>query len=165
MCHQTSLHRIEVHVIHLLVLFLFTPHIEIVKPSLPERLVFPQRPFLPQALLSRTQTALPPPVHRSRNALLQHLHHRAGIPHIRLADQQMNMFRHHYITDQREIVALANFIQNLEKEIPSPLRAQQRRAAITTACNKVQLAQPIAASQALLHPENTNPSYPEGLIG
>jgi hypothetical protein len=72
------------------------------------------------------------------------------------------MFRHHYITDQREIVALANFIQNLEKEIPSPLRAQQRRAAITTACNKVQLAQPIAASQALLHPENTNPSYPEG---
>ena len=76
----------------------------------------------------------------------------------------MNMFRHHYITDQREIVALANFIQNLEKEIPSPLRAQQRRAAITTACNKVQLAQPIAASQALLHPENPHPSNREGLI-
>ena len=74
----------------------------------------------------------------------------------------MNMLRHHHISQQREIIALSNFTENFEKEIPSPLGTQQRCATITTACYKVQLAQPIAASQALLHPENTNPSYPEG---
>ena len=162
MCHQPSLHRIEMHVIYLFVLFLCAPHIEIVEPSLPERLVFPHGSFLPQMLLSRTHATPPPSVHRSRNPLLQNLHHRARISHIRLADQKVNMFRYHHITDQREIVTLSNFTENLEKEMPSPLRAQQRRATITTACNKVQLAQSIAASQALLHPKNSNPSNPEG---
>jgi hypothetical protein len=37
-----------------------------------------------------------------------------------------------------------------------------RRATVTTAGNKVQLTQPITASQALFHPENPNPSKPEG---
>src|SRR5580692_11350950 len=162
MRHQLSFHRIEMHVIHLLVPFLCAPHIEIVEPSLPERLVFPNGSFLPQAFLFRPRAAPPTPVHRSRNPLFQHLHRRARIPHIRLADQQMNMLRHHYIPDQREIVTHSNLTENLEKEMPSPFRAQQRRATITTAGNKVQMSQSIAASQALLHPVNPNPSTPEG---
>jgi hypothetical protein len=40
--------------------------------------------------------------------------------------------------------------------------AQQRHATITTANDKVQLTQSITASQALFHPENPNPSNPEG---
>ena len=160
MRHQPSLHRIEMHVIHLLVPFLCAPHIEIVEPSLPERLVFPPSSFLPQPFLFRPRAPSPPPMHRSRDALLQHLHRHARIPHIRLADQQMNMLRHHHVSQQREIVALSNFTENLEEEIPSTLCAQQRRATIATASNKVQLSQSIAASEALLHPENPNPSNP-----
>jgi hypothetical protein len=72
------------------------------------------------------------------------------------------MLRHHHVPDQREVIALANFIQNLEKKMPRSFRAQQSRATVTTAGNKVQLAQSIAASQALFHPENPNPSNPEG---
>jgi hypothetical protein len=72
------------------------------------------------------------------------------------------MLRHHYITDQREIIALANFIQNLQKEMPRSFRSQQRRATVTTASNKVQLTQSISASQALLHSEKPEPFTPEG---
>jgi len=73
------------------------------------------------------------------------------------------MFGHHDITDQREIVALSNFTENLEKEIPSTLGAQQRHAAITTTGNKMQLTEAITASQALLHSRNpANPSHTEG---
>ena len=72
------------------------------------------------------------------------------------------MFRHHYISDQCEVVALANFTENLEKKMPRPFRSQQRHATITTASDEVQLTQSIATSQALLHPQNPNPSHPEG---
>jgi hypothetical protein len=74
----------------------------------------------------------------------------------------MNVFRHHHISDQREIIALANFTQNLQEEMPRSFGSQQRHATITTASNKVQLAQSITASQAWLHPQNPNPSNPEG---
>src|ERR1700735_2459548 len=74
----------------------------------------------------------------------------------------MNVFRHHHISDQREIIALANFTQNLEEEMPRSFRAQQRHATVTTASDEVQLTQYIAASEAVLHPQNPNPSHPEG---
>jgi hypothetical protein len=162
MLHQSSLHRIEVHVIHLLVPFLCAPHIEVVEPSLPERLVLPHGSFFPQPFLFRPRAPSPTLAHRSRKPLLQHLHRRARIPHIRLADQKMDMFRHHDITDQCKIIALSDFTENLEKELSRSFRPQQRRATITTASNKVQLPQSIAASQALFHPKNSNPSNPEG---
>jgi hypothetical protein len=74
----------------------------------------------------------------------------------------MNVLRHHHISDQREFISLPNLTENFEKEMPRSRRTQQRHAAITTAGNEVQLAQSITASQALLHPENPNPSDPEG---
>jgi hypothetical protein len=74
----------------------------------------------------------------------------------------MNMFRHHHVSQQREIIALSNFTEGFEEEIPRAFGAQQRRATITTASNEMQLAQSITASQALFHPENPNPSNPEG---
>ena len=74
----------------------------------------------------------------------------------------MNVLRHHHVSDQREIVALANFTENLEKEMTRAFRSQQRHTTITTANNEMQLAQSIAASEAWLHPRNPNPSNPEG---
>src|ERR1700735_5560820 len=74
----------------------------------------------------------------------------------------MNVLRHHHIADQREIVALANFAEGHEEELPRALGGQQRHAAITAASDKVQLTQSITAAQALLHPRNPNPSHPEG---
>src|ERR1700735_3861023 len=47
--------------------------------------------------------------------------------------------------------------------MPRAFRPKQRLATITTAGNKVQLTQSITAAQALLHPENPNPSHPEGV--
>src|ERR1700689_5827876 len=74
----------------------------------------------------------------------------------------MNVLRHHHVSDKREIVALANFTENLEKEMTRAFGAQQRHATIATASNEMQLAQSIAASEAWLHPRNPNPSNPEG---
>ena len=74
----------------------------------------------------------------------------------------MNMLRHYHVPQQREIVALASLTEGFKEEIPRSFGAQQSRTAITTASNKVQLTESIAAAQAWFHAENPNPSDPEG---
>src|ERR1700735_134887 len=58
--------------------------------------------------------------------------------------------------------AIQNDLATNTKNPRSSFGAQQSRTAITTASNKVQLTESIAATQALFHGENPNPSNPEG---
>src|SRR6185437_13149735 len=83
---QSSVHRIEVYIVQFLIPFLCAPHIEVVKPPLPEvRVTFQivsspklHLPFYPRSSLF---------AQRSRHALLQRFHHVRRIPYIRFADQ------------------------------------------------------------------------------
>ena len=58
--------------------------------------------------------------------------------------------------------AIQNDLATSTKNPPRSFGAQQSRTAITTASNKVQLTESIAATQALFHAETPNPSNPEG---
>jgi hypothetical protein len=150
------------HVVHLLVLFLPALHVEVVEPPLPERATLLCWFFLPQTHLSGRR-APPPPVHRPGNALLQHLHHCCRSPPPRLADKQMNMLRHHHVSQEREIVSCADFTQDLQKEIARPLGIQQGHAPVATARDEVQVSRSIAAFQAVFQRrDSAHPSTEEG---
>src|SRR6185437_15657722 len=152
MSNQSSPHRIEMHVIQLLVLFLPAPHVEVVEPSLPKRAAFLRGRFVPQTHLSgRSALSRPPAVQGSRNSLLQNLHHRRRSSSSRLSHQQMNVLRHHHITDQRKVIAFPSPSQNLKEKTPRTLGSQQRLAPIATASDEVQVTQPVPAFESVHH--------------
>lgn len=54
----------------------------------------------------------------------------------RLTDEQMDV-RHHYITNQRELIPVSNGSQGFHKQVARPNRAQQRNPTITAERNKM----------------------------
>ena len=126
MADEAALHRIAVHVAELFDLLFLTPHIEIVKPPLPEL----SRKII---LAAKTETKLrsassltPLAPKLPRYTLLQHLHHRRGRASGWLADQQVDVLRHHHVANQREAVPLANLTEDLHKHVSRAGRAHQR---------------------------------------
>ncbi len=51
----------------------------------------------------------------------------------------MNVFGHHDVTDQGKFKALAEFCENLYKEISGMHRAQQRQALIATKSHEMEV--------------------------
>jgi hypothetical protein len=146
-----------VHVIQLLYSLLPAPHVEIVEPSLPKTprhcssLVSPQRQLI----------RIPTPAfssQRSRDALLQRLHHHRGIPHLRLRNQQVNVFRHHHVASQRELVTRPHFVENLQENVALPGCSQQRASPVTTARDEMQMALPIPALQSVFQSHHSKPA-------
>ncbi len=147
--HQSTLHRIHMHVFELLHLLLVTPHIEIVKSPLPE---LRQRILSSKLKLELPNNFLPPPPpHLPRHSLLQHLQHRRRRPFRRLAHQQMNVFRHHHESHQRKSVSVAYLTQDLHKQIPRPHRPQQRQAPVTTAGDEMQIVLAVVPLEFSMH--------------
>jgi hypothetical protein len=141
--HQPTFHRILVHITQILDPLLPTPHVEIIKPPLPEaprRVRWCPRPQSHLVLL-RPLSRLPP--QSTRYALLQDLHHRRRRAHLRLPDQQVNVFRHHHVPSQPELISLPDLNQDPQERIALPPRSQQGPPPVTTARDKVQLPLPI----------------------
>jgi hypothetical protein len=82
---------------------------------------------------------------------VQNLHHRRRSSSPRLAHQQMNVFRHHHVTDQRKVVPFPNLSQNPKKKTARPLGLQKRIAPIATAGDEVQVTQSVAAFETMFH--------------
>ena len=162
MSHESSFHGIEVHVIHFLVPLLPGPHVEIVEASLPEAAMARRRRFVPQTHLPGWRAPPLAPPYRAGDALLQHLHHGRRSAHPRLADEQMNMFGHHHVAEQREIVSVAHVGQDTQKQRARCLRAEQRQAMVTAARDEVQLAQAVAAFEAVFHARPRTLHTPKG---
>ena len=144
--HQSTLHRIHMHVFELLHLLLVTPHIEIVKSPLPE--------LRPRILSSKLKLELANncfPPHLPRHSLLQHLQHRRRRPFRRLAHQQMNVFRHHHKSHQRKSVSITHLAQDFYKQIPRPHRPQQRQAPVTTAGDEMQIVLAVIPLKFSMH--------------
>ncbi|SRR5579871_1251202 len=97
--HQSSLHRIAMHIPQLLYTLALAPDIKIVEPFLPYVWLF----LRPQLQLGRTSSLSPQ--YSACEALLHHLHHRRGRAFRRFADQQMNVLGHHHVTHHHEAIA------------------------------------------------------------
>ena len=64
---------------------------------------------------------------------------------VRLAYEQMEVFGHDYVSGHYESVALTDCFQNLQKQISSGWRAQQRPAIVAAAGDEVQVAVSVEA--------------------
>ena len=72
----------------------------------------------------------------------------------------MHMIRHHQVSHQVKPVALADFSEGLHEEIAGSHGAQQRQPPVTTEGEKMQVALPVEAFQALRleKPPRVNPT-------
>src|SRR5271165_5504356 len=153
MLHQLRLHRIRVHVVQLLRHLPARVNIQVKIPPLPES---PQSIVIPR----KRQGHLPfprasSPSHPPRNSLLEHLNDlrwRAGAA---LADQQVDMFGHNHIADQRKPIPHAHFAENLHNNISRAHAAQQSSSLIAAKCDEMQVAKPSDAFQTFRHSERS----------
>jgi len=127
-----------VHVAQLLNPLLFTPYIEIVKPLLPDMLGRHAEQFL----LSGHSPFAQGLQHASRESLLHRLHHPRRIAFLRLADQQMNVLRHHHVSHHHKTVALADSLQHLQEQIAALGSSQPWLAMITTTVDEMKAGWP-----------------------
>ncbi len=76
----------------------------------------------------------------ARDALLQHLHDETQCADVRLTDKEMNVLRHDNVTEQREIVAVANLLEDFQEDVAASFGSKKRESAIATAGDEVQVA-------------------------
>jgi hypothetical protein len=58
---------------------------------------------------------------------------------LRFADQQVDVLRHNYVSDDHEAVALAHLFQHLQQEIAPVRRAQEWFPTVATPGDEVQI--------------------------
>ncbi len=132
------------HVLQFFAELLPRVNVEIVEPSLPKRPYLHRAPRKCQGQLPRG-TLLPFPAKRSGNLLLQHLQYFRGRAFLRLAEKQVNVFRHHHIANQLERVPRTYFVEYSDETIPCACRSKKRETTKTTEGDEVQIAMAIMA--------------------
>lgn len=85
------------------------------------------------------------------NALLQRLHHCARRADVRFADQQMEVFGHDHVSEERKVVAVADLTQDFEEDVAAVFGSEERQTMVTTAGDEVQVTQAIAPFKAAFH--------------
>ena len=152
------------NVVQLLVSLPLAPDVEVVIASLPEVGISPDNRLVPQTHLPRD--AFPPlPAYLPRHTLFQNPHHHRRISFFGLAHKQMNVLRHHYESDEAEIVAATHLIQNLQKAITRSRCPEQRLPAVATAGDEMPFASAVASFQTLLYRFNIRPPTRVGNLG
>ncbi len=126
---QTAFDWIAVHIPQLLHSLLFRPHVEIIVSRLPEG-AFP----VPQ-----------------RNRELDCLDHLVKARPRRFIHEQVNMFRHHYVSCHNEFIFLANAFQRGLEEIPRFGSGEIRKTTVTTEGEKVHLAGMLVTNESRRH--------------
>ena len=92
-----------------------------------------------------------------RNALFQDLQDGRRRSFGWLADQQMNVLGHDHVSDQRKVKPAPHLAKDLYECVSRTDRAEQRQAAVATACDEVQVFLPVVAPQSFGHPKNQKP--------
>jgi hypothetical protein len=154
MTYQFPHHRIRMHVLQFFFHLLRTPHIEIVKPPLPE-----SRPTVPvprkrQGQLSKRRSPRLP-AQGPGNFLFQNLQRFRWRNFLGFTHQQVNVFRHHHISNNVKSVPRTHFIEYLYKAIARPPRSKKRTSPITTEGHEVKIAQSVITPQRVAHRRKT----------
>src|SRR5207253_10919261 len=96
--------------------------------------------FVPEGAVCGWLAPTPFPEHGAGEALFEHLHNGRRISSLRLADQQMNGFRHHDVSQYDESVAAAHPLYDFEKQITPIGTGKQRTALVTTRGDEMQIS-------------------------
>ena len=153
MLHQLRFHRIRMHVVQLLRNLRRRIHIQIKITSLPEasQLVVLCRKS-ERHLSSRCSFSTP---HPARHPLLEHLQNCRRFNVVRFTNQQVHVFGHNHVSNQRESVPRANFSQNLHRHISRAHAAQQCSTLIAAKCDEMQMTKPGDAFQTSRHTQRS----------
>ena len=89
--------------------------------------------------------------HAARETLLDHLHDGGRRATFGLADQQMNVIGHDDISDDHEMVALADLLKNLEEQVATAGVSQLGLPMITAAGEEVQMIVSVVTLEACGH--------------
>ena len=152
---QSALYWVAVDVAEFFQPFRVAPDYEIIKSSLPH-VSFGEH-FIPEFALGRMATPLQTFQKLAREALLQHLYHGRWRARLRLADQQMEVFRHYHISDYDKTVAAANLLEGFEKQASTGGGSQHGTAVITTRSYEMQVAASVASLETLGHSRRVDP--------
>ena len=147
--HQSARYWVAVDVAEFFQPFRVDPDYEIIKSPLPH-VSFGEH-FIPEFALGRAAMSLQPLEKLVREALLQHLHHGRWRALLRLADQQMEVFRHHDISDYDKTVAAADLLEGFEKQASTGGGSQHGTAVITTRSDEMQVAAAVASLETFRH--------------
>ena len=149
------------HVMEFLPQLLFAPHVEIVETPLPEMFLVCLSFRKAQRQLARRGFPLAV-AQRRGNFLLQYLQGLGGIPSWWLAQQQMDVLRHDYVTDQPETVPDANLIENFHESVACSSRSEEGPPPVTTERDEMEIAPPVIALQRVAHRGKPAPSETKG---
>lgn len=83
--------------------------------------------------------------------LFQGGQHQRRISALWLAKEKMGMLRHDHVTDNYKLMALADLLHDLEKEVAGAGCAEKGTALIATCGNKVGVASAVVAVQVCRH--------------
>jgi hypothetical protein len=141
---QSPPHRVPMDISQLLDPPSLAPHIDVVIPSQPER------PALRFAQLAG-------------NILLQHLQGDRKLRPLRLADQQVNVLRHHHIPSNVEAIPQPDTLKGLLEDVTGMRRAQPGRAIIAAECKKMETTRFLKPLETPGHRSNRKPRW--GCVG
>ena len=105
-------------------------------------------------LCRQTPLAQPTEYPPGESLCLIALHDAGRIALLRLADDQVNVFGHNYITDYHESVALPNLFADTQEQVPPPRAAQPGLATLATASDEVEMLGAVVALEAGRHKFN-----------
>ena len=158
--HQLRPDRVVVHVLKFLHHLRAVVHVEVVVSSLPESTKLSRGFCEGECPLPRLLALSFPQI--AGNSLLEHLHDFRGIAGSRFADQQVHMFGHEHIADQRKTIPGANLLQNSDGKIPCPNGAKKRPSLIATKSDEMEVAATSEASQMFRHRKEELPTLLNG---
>jgi len=75
-----------------------------------------------------------------RKAEFESLDHGRGSPFSRFADRQVNVLGHDHVSNDDELIALANLFEHGKKQVATFLCFEEGTALMTTAGNKVKVS-------------------------
>ena len=137
------------------------PDYEIIKSPLPH--VSLGEHFTPEVALGRIAMPSLSFQKLAGKALLEYLHHGRWRPLLRFADQQMEVFRHHYISDHDKTVAAAHLLEDFEKQGSTGGSSQHGTAMIATRSDEVQAVAPVVSFETFWHAQIVDSSWAEAL--
>jgi hypothetical protein len=140
--HQPSLHRIAMHITQLLRALFHTPHIEVIKPRLPQ--------MLRRVRNQLTLCGVAPPLlgeHPSRESKFDCLQHDRRSALLRFAHQQVKMFGHDHVANYHKMVLTPHLLEHSKKEVAPLPGTEQRLTPVTTARDEVKIAGSVIACE------------------
>jgi hypothetical protein len=97
-------------------------------------------------------------VNLSRSTLLHNLQDGGKTSDLRLAQEQMNMFRHNHVSSHAKQIFLAHVFEDLQKDIPRFGGIQKWKPVIATEGDEMEIVTAVISSESSWH-DGFGPSF------